>query len=1253
MKMRPANSSAGTGTREVDAELAARFGEALKQLYEAAGGRKAFPFRGLARMHGVSAQRLSDWCGGVDVPRKPEYVRYVLRVLIPFLEDQAKLRSPGHVRTPDGTWGKLLDAAQAVSKSRQGGPGLRVKATSQGRLLGGPSQALRDVLPSELIGREEELADLVAFATAPDGAPAYLWWQAGPWAGKTALLAWFAARCLPDGVDAAHYVIAGRLGTDRRDAFVRAVRKQLAAGADGKRHPAVDDKRPDLHPLYEVAARASRERHRRLLLIVDGLDEDADAGPDCPGIAGLLPKDPPHGMRVIVTGRQNPRVPVNLAPDHPLREPGVIRRLTDSPAAQVIRDMAMAELRSLLADRDMGQRLLGLLVSAKGGLTAADLGELIHITPYDVQNKLRSVVGRSMAPTRTDLLPLDARAEVDAEAGRQTYVLAHRELHDTAQAALGRRTLAACTEDLHTWAREYQDEGWPEDTPNYLLTGYTHLVRASGNLERLTALITNPQRQLRLVQRSGPDVALADLDLIAPPNADRPPNLSVAAAVAASRDRLLAHVRPLPDSVARTIARLGDARRARALAGASGHSADKALNLAGVSRVLRAMGHERATDAAQEAGEWARRALREASHHGYAADQAEAAAAQAALALLETGRYEDGLELLRSTRGMGATRNEAWAQAIRLLAPDRSDVAEELLDELEEQAEKLASEDPSEGYAAAAPVQLWETAASAAPDRADRLHERVLEHAREVWDGAPSLENAAVVATAASLVVQARPAEAEQLVDTACRHVQSVLLAGTDQLLPADAFHVEFGFRHTLALLSQALTAVGEPPERADFLLELAERVLPAEPEDRLGQLCDQDEDETITEAGRLADEAFRLADRGAAPDAERHLEQALALLPTAGPGASRSPAWLPDLAAALVRTGVAADAESLLELVHAPTEQTRAHAAMALAYADSSLPAEAREHAQKASRAAASATAPSGTWAYAAQALACAGEAESALDLIQQHGQPADASQRSAWRKTDRCVRIAVATELATLHPHTSGELLLPLLKRLHAARKVIRSGGLLTGLAELLPAATHLPMPDQQLLLDEVRAALTQITRSGLQKQPEDVLVHAFLRIGDGEDPSRQLDWLRRDMTNRGPEHFPTAALAVLHAALGDTETAERVAALPAGPQHRASASTAVASHLARIPVRPLVGPAPALTDSFTRTVQHLALRATLNASPDSGAATRFLHRALATAGWFHALPALSHLAPEAVAAVRDTAVVHLRATEGIQTD
>ncbi|MFJ9352451.1 hypothetical protein [Streptomyces sp. NPDC101237] len=1274
--MCPEKSSAQSG--QDDTQQLPTFMADLKALYQAAGGGDEFTYTRLMQLavqagYTVAKSNLSDWFNK-NPPQKARHIEYVMQVLIPFLENRAASRTPGHTRTAPGTWGRRLRTAQDVSTSGQGGHGPRVHAASRGRLLGGPSPALLDVLPGDLEEREQEVAELKAFVTAPDGAPAYMWWQAGPWAGKTALVAWFAARHLPAGVDVAHHIISGRLGTDRRDDFVRDLSKQMAGATGSRRRPAVDRKRPTLDPLYAAAARECAERHRRLILIVDGLDEDADAGQEGAGIVGLLPKAPPHGMRVIVTGRPHPRVPVKLAPDHPLRDPSIVRRLTDSAAARVIRDTALVELHALLDDRDIGRRLLGLLVAARGALTGTDLSDLLDIAPHDVRVKLSTVAGRSMTPTRTDRLHLDVQTEVEAAAGRQTFVLAHAELHKAAFDSLGNRFLAERANDLHRWARQYQGAAWPEETPNYLLTGYTRLVHETGDIKELTALVCDPHRQLRLIQNSGADVALAQLDLIAASVPDPSPLLNQAAA-AASREMLLTHVRPLPAPVVRTVARLGDAHRARALAAASGRAVDKALHLAGVARVLHAMGDEQAAAAAREAGEWARAALRETDRLGYVADEAAAAAAQVALAQLETTRasdprvqgaaappgkgsdcqsqFEDALTLLRSTQGMNTVRNEACVQAARMLMPDHPDCAAELLDELEEQAETLAGEDPAEAVAAASAIQIWQMVASADPDRADRIHDRVLARTMEVWEATPTLEKVSVLAAAASLVAQSRPAQAARLVATAGLYLERVLHVDAGPRA-ADAVHIEFGFRHTLTALSQALTDVGTPPEKALRIRELGQRVLPPEQPQQPGQPAPAaNEDEAFAEATELADRAFHLADQCAVHEAEHFLEKALGLLPAAAPGNGRVPVWLPDLAGALVRTQPAKSVEPLLDLAHHPADQVRVHAAMALACRDSLQPTAARQHAQAASHALSSAAVSTTSWAYAAQALASAGEVQSAVNLIERNRQPDDAGKRAAWRKADRAARIAVATELATQAPEAAAELILPLIKRRDAAPHTIRSKGLLTSLAQLLPV-TVLLTPQQQRFFDaEMEKAQEQTARSNPQSwHPQDVLVQAFLHIGAGQDPRRQLHWLTTDMANRGTAHFPTTAMAILHAALRDTITAQQVAMLPATPHHRAAALTAVASHLARIPHRPSPVPDPIETDPFTPTIQHLALKTTSAAPPAHEDALKPLHHALATTGWHHTIPILPTLAPEALTTIRDITMTHLNASKNPRT-
>ncbi|MFD6426762.1 hypothetical protein ACFWEP_33000, partial [Streptomyces sp. NPDC060198] len=496
------------------------------------------------------------------------------------------------------------------------------------------------------------------------------------------------------------------------------------------------------------------------------------------------------------------------------------------------------------------------------------------------------------------------------------------------------------------------------------------------------------------------------------------------------------------------------------------------------------------------------------------------------------------------------------------------------------------------------------------------------------------------------------PVRAERLVASACGYLTYVLdpRAEAGRLSPADAFHIEFGFRGTLAVLAQALTDVGTPPRTAGCVLELGRRVLPVEPADPPeGPVPfedeERDEEDAFTEATGLAGQAFHLAERHAVDEAEHRLERALALLSSTVSGTHRGPVWLPELAGSLVRADATTDPDTLLGLVRHPADRVRVHAAVALACADVRRPADALHHARAATRTVAAATACAPYWPYAAQALASAGEVERAVDLIARNGRPAGAGMRAAWRKADRAARVAVAAELGTLAPDVAAELILPLLRRLDAARYAIRSQGLLTSLAELLPAAVHLP-PGQRSLFDTAwEQARGRAVRSSPQSwHPEDVLVEAFLRIGDGEEPGRQLDWLARDSANRGTGEFPSAALAVLHATLHDTATARRVAALSASPHRGAFALTAVSAHLARVPLRPHPVPAPIGADTFTRTVQHLALSATSGIPGAGKAAVEPLRLALGTTGWFHAIPVLAQLAPEALTAVRDIAVIHL---------
>ena len=236
---------------------------------------------------------------------------------------------------------------------------------------------VRDIAPDRLIGREDELADWAEFCA---GAESYAWWQAGPWAGKSALASWFVLHP-PAGVDVVSFFITGRLA-DQADsgAFLDAMIEQLnslypASGSP----PAVAGAREGAWgDLLESAAAEADERARRLVIVVDGLDEDEAGATPSRGrasIARMLPRRPPSGVRFIVTSRPDPGLPEDLPHDHPLRTCNP-HHLSKSPVAEDIEWLAKRELRDLLEDDQVAIDVVGYIAGSGGGLNRSDLSAL-------------------------------------------------------------------------------------------------------------------------------------------------------------------------------------------------------------------------------------------------------------------------------------------------------------------------------------------------------------------------------------------------------------------------------------------------------------------------------------------------------------------------------------------------------------------------------------------------------------------------------------------------------------------------------------------------------------------------------------------------------------------------------------------------------------------------------------------------------------------------------------------------------------
>lgn len=425
------------------------------------------------------------------------------------------------------------------------------------------SEQVRRSAPPLLIGREDELAELARFTTSPATAGTYQWWRAKAWSGKSALMSWFVLHP-PPGVRIVSFFITARWASqNNRLAFIDNVMEQLLTILGQTPPPFLSEFNQETHllGLLTEAAEACRDRGEHFVLLIDGLDEDrgVTTGPDAHSIAQLLPGSPPAGMRVIVAGRPNPPIPTDVPENHPLRDQSIVRPLTPSSAAEAEQAVMERELKNLLNGSLAEQDLLGLLTSAGGGLTGADLSELTGWSTWEVEDHLRSVTGRTFAQRGSHYKP---------GVGPDVYVLGHEELQVTATEMLGAARLAGYQQRLHTWADQYQARQWPANTPEYLLRGYHNLLTDTRDVPRIVAYATDPDRQHRLLDVSGGDVAaIAEINAVQTMLLGQDePDLVALCSLALHRDRLTTRNTNIPVTLPALWILLGHASRASTLA---------------------------------------------------------------------------------------------------------------------------------------------------------------------------------------------------------------------------------------------------------------------------------------------------------------------------------------------------------------------------------------------------------------------------------------------------------------------------------------------------------------------------------------------------------------------------------------------------------------------------------------------------------------------------------------------------------------
>lgn len=460
---------------------------------------------------------------------------------------------------------------------------------------------LAEIAPERLRDRDPELAELVGFCASDQ---AYAWWQAEPWAGKTALLSWFALYP-PAGVRVVSFFITTRFADQSDSAvFTDAMIEQLAALNMEMPHLSMAAGARYGHVLRLLQAAAERcvQSGQRLLLLVDGLDEDKSRayGGARPSIASLLPRRPPAGVRVLVASRPIPDLPGDVPVDHPLRRTRP-RQLTGSPHARDVEYAARNELARLPEASPLERDVLGLLTASRGGLAAPDLEELTGAAPYEIEGLLTGAFGRSIA-SQADAIPGARRP------GERIYLFAHESLQDTAERQYGAK-VGDYRQRLHAWAEDYRVRGWPPETPAYLLSGYSQVLADAGDIPRLVTFATDSTRHERMLSLTGGDgQALRQIDTAGLVIAREPqPDLGALLLLVLARHEILSRNEHVPPDLPAVWVALGDPGRAMALAEGITSRVFRADALQKVVSALAAAGdHDRAARLAAELEAFAR-----------------------------------------------------------------------------------------------------------------------------------------------------------------------------------------------------------------------------------------------------------------------------------------------------------------------------------------------------------------------------------------------------------------------------------------------------------------------------------------------------------------------------------------------------------------------------------------------------------------------------------------------------------------------
>lgn len=251
-----------------------------------------------------------------------------------------------------------------------------------------------------------------------------------------------------------------------------------------------------------------------------------------------------------------------------------MRELDAFQNAEGMQIAAQRELVEQLHGDRLQVDLVAFITASGGGLTSGELADLSRHRKFLLDARLHSASGRSFTSREAQDAPVR---------GDHVYLFAHETLYAIAERELA-RDLGPYKKRIHEWADQYRSEGWPQNTPQYLLRPYGRFLASAGDIGRLAVIATDPARHDRMLTRThGDAAALGEIATARRLFCDQVvPDLTALALLALRETRLAYRNEGIPDRLPKVWALLGEKERGIAIARSIADPKERAKALSGL-----------------------------------------------------------------------------------------------------------------------------------------------------------------------------------------------------------------------------------------------------------------------------------------------------------------------------------------------------------------------------------------------------------------------------------------------------------------------------------------------------------------------------------------------------------------------------------------------------------------------------------------------------------------------------------------------